>query len=105
MGPDFDESKLVKMPEGSFFVLEPGMQHFVQAAEEAVVQLNAIGPWGNHLRPRVRRSSQPAAGAEGASRGGREQEAVTHRRTRRGGPPPELHVEARARLVVASRIG
>lgn len=56
MGPEFDEGKLEKMPGGSFFVLEPGMQHFVQAAEDSVVQLNAVGPWGIQY---VRASDDP----------------------------------------------
>jgi quercetin dioxygenase-like cupin family protein len=73
MGPDFDESKLVKMPEGSFFLLEPGMQHFVQAAEEAVVQLNAIGPWGiTYVRasddPRNQPQARKGPAEAGASR-------------------------------------
>jgi quercetin dioxygenase-like cupin family protein len=45
MGRDFYESKLQTLSAGSFFVLDPGMPHFVQASEETVVQLNAMGPW------------------------------------------------------------
>jgi len=62
MGPDFDEAKLEKMPEGSFFVLEPGMQHFVQATTESVVQLNAVGPWGiKYVRSSDDPRNQPQA--------------------------------------------
>lgn len=72
MGPDFDESKLVRMPEGSFFVLEPGMQHFVQAAEETVVQLNAIGPWGiTYVRASDDPRNQPQARKGPAEAGAR----------------------------------
>ncbi len=31
---------------GSFFVMSPGMQHYVYADEETVLQLNSNGPWG-----------------------------------------------------------
>jgi quercetin dioxygenase-like cupin family protein len=71
MGPDFDESKLAKMPAGSFFVLQPGMQHFVEAAADTVIQLNAQGPWGiTYVRasddprnaPQARKGTPPASG-------------------------------------------
>lgn len=72
MGPDFVESKLVKMPEGSFFLLEPGMQHFVQAAEETVVQINAIGPWGiTYVRASDDPRNQPQARKGSAEAGAR----------------------------------
>jgi quercetin dioxygenase-like cupin family protein len=75
MGPDFDESKLEKMPAGSFFVLQPGMQHFVAAGEDTVVQLNALGPWGikyvrasDDPRNKPHASAPPAAGSGSSSK-------------------------------------
>jgi quercetin dioxygenase-like cupin family protein len=74
MGADFDESKLEKLPEGSFFVLEPGMQHFAKASKDTVLQLNAMGPWAiKYVRasddprnaPQARKGPQGEAGARG----------------------------------------
>ena len=39
-------SKANPLPAGSFFVMSPGMQHYVYADEETVLQLNSNGPWG-----------------------------------------------------------
>jgi quercetin dioxygenase-like cupin family protein len=51
-GGTFDESKLQALEPGSFFSLPPGMEHFAQAAEETVVQLNSEGPWEiNYVNP------------------------------------------------------
>lgn len=74
MGPDFDESRLQRMPAGSFFVLQPGMQHFVQATAQTVVQLNAIGPWAiKYVRssddPRNQPQARKPPPAETGSRG------------------------------------
>ena len=41
-----DQSKANPLPAGSFFVMSPGMQHYVYADEETVLQLNSNGPWG-----------------------------------------------------------
>jgi quercetin dioxygenase-like cupin family protein len=46
MGKTADQSKAKALPAGSFFALEPGMEHFAYTDEETVVQLNASGPWG-----------------------------------------------------------
>jgi mannose-6-phosphate isomerase-like protein (cupin superfamily) len=45
MGQRFDEGALQELPAGSFFVMPPGMAHFVQAAEETTIQLHGVGPW------------------------------------------------------------
>ena len=41
-----DQSKANPLPAGSFFVMSPGMRHYVYADEETVLQLNSNGPWG-----------------------------------------------------------
>jgi quercetin dioxygenase-like cupin family protein len=45
-GDTADRSKAKPLPAGSFFAMSPGMQHYVYADEETVVQLNTTGPWG-----------------------------------------------------------
>ena len=45
-GANADQSKANSLPAGSFFVMSPGMQHYVYADEETVLQLNSNGPWG-----------------------------------------------------------
>jgi len=45
-GSTADRSKTKPLPAGSFFALSPGMQHYVYADEETVLQLNSTGPWG-----------------------------------------------------------
>jgi quercetin dioxygenase-like cupin family protein len=45
-GGTADRSKTKALPAGSFFAMSPGMQHYVYADEETVVQLNSTGPWG-----------------------------------------------------------
>ena len=46
MGETADQSKVVALPAGSFFSLPPGMNHFVYADGETVIQINTVGPWG-----------------------------------------------------------
>jgi quercetin dioxygenase-like cupin family protein len=46
MGKTADQSKGQALTAGSFFALEPGMEHFAYADEDTVVQLNSTGPWG-----------------------------------------------------------
>lgn len=46
MGKTADQSKAQALPTGSFFALTPGLEHFVFADEDTVVQLNSNGPWG-----------------------------------------------------------
>jgi quercetin dioxygenase-like cupin family protein len=45
-GANAEKSKTTPLPAGSFFVMAPGMQHYVYADEEIVLQLNSTGPWG-----------------------------------------------------------
>jgi quercetin dioxygenase-like cupin family protein len=45
-GASADQSKANPLPAGSFFVMSPGMQHYVYADEQTVLQLNSNGPWG-----------------------------------------------------------
>ena len=45
-GASADQNKANPLPAGSFFVMSPGMQHYVYADEETVLQLNSNGPWG-----------------------------------------------------------
>jgi quercetin dioxygenase-like cupin family protein len=45
-GSTADKAKTKELPAGSFFSMPPGMQHYVYTDQEAVVQLNTIGPWG-----------------------------------------------------------
>ena len=45
-GATADQSKAKPLPAGSFFAMIPGMQHYVYADEDTVLQLNSTGPWG-----------------------------------------------------------
>jgi quercetin dioxygenase-like cupin family protein len=45
MAETADASKAQALAAGAFFAMPPGMAHFVSVDEEAVVQLNATGPW------------------------------------------------------------
>ena len=45
MGDTADETKTRKMGPGSFMAMPPGTTHFVYVDQEAVVQLNSVGPW------------------------------------------------------------
>ncbi len=44
-GATADKDIAVPLPAGSFFVMAPGMQHFVYTDQETVLQLNSTGPW------------------------------------------------------------
>jgi quercetin dioxygenase-like cupin family protein len=44
-GPTVDKANAKMLPAGSFFAMDPGMQHYVVTAQETVVQLNSFGPW------------------------------------------------------------
>jgi len=64
-GATADQAKAKPLPAGSFFAMSPGMQHYVYADEETVLQLNTTGPWGLTY---VNRSAQdPVAGLGSAS--------------------------------------
>jgi quercetin dioxygenase-like cupin family protein len=52
MGRTADKSKAQALPAGSFFAVEPGMEHFGAFDEDTVVQINSTGPWGiNYVNP------------------------------------------------------
>ena len=44
MGAKFDEKALKDLPAGTYAFWPAGMQHFVQARGETVVQLHGVGP-------------------------------------------------------------
>ena len=46
MGRTADKSKAQALPVGSFFALEPGMEHYGSFDEDTIVQINSTGPWG-----------------------------------------------------------
>jgi quercetin dioxygenase-like cupin family protein len=45
-GDTFDQAKTKAMPAGGIVIMPVGMNHFAWTAEETVVQLNGVGPWG-----------------------------------------------------------
>ena len=45
-GDQFDESKAVALPAGSYSTMPPGMKHFAFTKEDTVIQVSSIGPWG-----------------------------------------------------------
>jgi quercetin dioxygenase-like cupin family protein len=53
MGKTADAGKAQALPAGSFFALSPGMEHYVFADGETVVQINTNGPWGiTYINPK-----------------------------------------------------
>ena len=46
MGETADSGKAQALPVGSFFVMSPGMAHYVSTDEDTVIQINTTGPWG-----------------------------------------------------------
>jgi quercetin dioxygenase-like cupin family protein len=46
LGEGATADKAKALPAGSFFAMSPGMQHYVYADQETIVQLNSAGPWG-----------------------------------------------------------
>ena len=46
MGETADQHKAQPLPAGSFFALPPDTAHYVYTAEETVVQISTVGPWG-----------------------------------------------------------
>jgi hypothetical protein len=52
MGDQFDESKMLTFPAGSFAYLDPDMHHYAMAAGPAVVQVHGISPLAfNYVNP------------------------------------------------------
>ncbi len=53
MGPKADSSKAQILPSGSVFSMPADTPHYMLTDEDAVVQINAIGPWGtDYVDPR-----------------------------------------------------
>jgi quercetin dioxygenase-like cupin family protein len=48
MGPQHNEQSMQRLSVGGFFVMPPGMEHFVTTDQETIVQLNGEGPWAIH---------------------------------------------------------
>src|SRR3977135_2012716 len=46
MGRTADPGKAQALAAGSFFAMEPGMEHYGSFDEDTVVQINSTGPWG-----------------------------------------------------------
>jgi len=45
-GDKLDKARTHALPAGGIVIIPPGSNHFAWTAEETVVQLNGIGPWG-----------------------------------------------------------
>jgi quercetin dioxygenase-like cupin family protein len=45
MGRTADRTKTTAIPAGGFFAVEPGMEHYAFADQDAVLQINGTGPW------------------------------------------------------------
>lgn len=45
-GDKLDTSKTKALTPGAFAIMQPGMQHFAWTAEETLVQIHSVGPWG-----------------------------------------------------------
>src|SRR3546814_14321955 len=45
MGETADAAKAWRLPAGSYFSFDPGMNHYAHVEEESVVQLSSVGPW------------------------------------------------------------
>ena len=46
MGDKFDMAKTRALTPGSIAIMQPKTHHFGWTAEEAIVQLHGVGPWG-----------------------------------------------------------
>jgi hypothetical protein len=56
VGAEWDESKLIPFPAGSFYVVPAGMPHFSAVLEgETVFQESGIGPSRNDMIPQAAR--------------------------------------------------
>ena len=52
MGDQFDESKMMAFPAGSFAYLDPSMHHYAMAVDEVVVQIHGQSPVQfNYINP------------------------------------------------------
>ena len=52
MGDQFDESKMLTLPAGSFGYLDPDMHHYAMAVDAAIVQVHGMSPLKfNYVNP------------------------------------------------------
>jgi quercetin dioxygenase-like cupin family protein len=59
-GEEFDESRTIPMPPGSFYTEPAGVPHFIWAKDgDVVVQTTAIGPSGTQIIPEKKPSTTP----------------------------------------------
>lgn len=45
-GDKLDPSKTMALTAGGFAIMPPGTPHFAWTAEETIVQIHSVGPWG-----------------------------------------------------------
>ena len=51
-GDKLDTSKTKALTAGGFAIMQPGTPHFAWTAEETIVQIHSVGPWGvTYLNP------------------------------------------------------
>ena len=59
-GEEFDESRTIPMPPGSFFTEPAGTPHFIWAKEgDVIVQTTALGPSGTQIIPEKKTNPVP----------------------------------------------
>jgi hypothetical protein len=52
MGDQFDQSKMMEFPAGSFAYLDPDMHHYAMAVDDVVVQIHGMSPVKfNYINP------------------------------------------------------
>ena len=45
-GDKLDTGKTMALTPGAFAIMQPGTQHFAWTADETIVQVHSVGPWG-----------------------------------------------------------
>jgi quercetin dioxygenase-like cupin family protein len=45
-GDKLDMKKTTPLTVGAFAIMQPGVRHFAWTAEETIVQMHSVGPWG-----------------------------------------------------------
>jgi hypothetical protein len=45
-GDKLDTTKTKALTQGAFAIMQPGTRHFAWTAEETIVQIHSVGPWG-----------------------------------------------------------
>jgi quercetin dioxygenase-like cupin family protein len=45
-GDKIDKTKSMALTPGAFAIMQPGTRHFAWTAEETIVQMHSVGPWG-----------------------------------------------------------